>query len=64
MEGYRDPWFKYIFYLSKKHDICRGDDFRGMPRAVLFAGWRPKNLHGTRIRRPAQPEGPAAPAAG
>jgi hypothetical protein len=43
---------------------CRGDDLWGMPRAVLSAGWRPRNLHGSRTRRPAPPEGPAAPAAG
>jgi hypothetical protein len=42
----------------------RGDDLWGMPRAVLSAGWRPRNLHGSRTRRPAPPEGPAAPAAG
>jgi hypothetical protein len=35
-----------------------------MPRAVLSAGWHPKNLHGSRTRRSALPEGPAAPAAG
>jgi hypothetical protein len=43
---------------------CRGDDLWGMPRVVLSAGWRPRNLHGSRMRRPAPPEGPAAPAAG
>jgi hypothetical protein len=35
-----------------------------MPRAVLFAGWRPRNLHGARTRRPAPPKGLATPAAG
>jgi hypothetical protein len=35
-----------------------------MPRAMLSTGWRPKNLHGAKIRRPALPKGPAAPAAG
>jgi hypothetical protein len=35
-----------------------------MPRAVLFANWRPRNLHGARTRRPAPLEGPAALAAG
>jgi hypothetical protein len=43
---------------------CRGDDLWGMPRAVLFVGWHPRNLHGSRTRRPAPPEGPAAPAVG
>jgi hypothetical protein len=35
-----------------------------MPRAELSDGWRPRNLHGPKIRRPALPKGPAAPAAG
>jgi hypothetical protein len=35
-----------------------------MPRVMLSAGWRPRNLHDARIRRPALPEGPAVPAAG
>jgi hypothetical protein len=35
-----------------------------MPRAVLSAGWYSRNLHGSRARRLALPEGPAAPAAG
>jgi hypothetical protein len=35
-----------------------------MPRAELSAGWRPRNLHGARTRRPALPKGPATPAAG
>jgi hypothetical protein len=35
-----------------------------MPRAELYAGWRPRSLHGSKMRRPAPPEGPAAPAAG
>jgi hypothetical protein len=43
---------------------CHGDDLWGMPRAELSAGWRPRSLHGSRMRRPAPPEGPAAPAAG
>jgi hypothetical protein len=42
---------------------CRGDDLWGMPRAVLSTGWRPRNLHGSRMRRPAPPKGPAVPAA-
>jgi hypothetical protein len=45
-------------------DDCRGDDFWGMPRVMLSAGWRPRNLHGAKTRRPAPPEGPAAPAVG
>jgi hypothetical protein len=36
----------------------------GMPRAALSAGWRPRNLHGAKLRRPALPEGPAALEAG
>jgi hypothetical protein len=35
-----------------------------MPRAALSAGWRPRNLHGAKTRRPAPSEGPAMPAAG
>jgi hypothetical protein len=35
-----------------------------MPRAALSTGWHPRNLRGTRIRRPALPEGPAMLAAG
>jgi hypothetical protein len=35
-----------------------------MPRAELSAGWRPRNLHGPRMRRPALPKGPATPADG
>jgi hypothetical protein len=35
-----------------------------MPRAELSAAWRPRSLHGSRMRRPAPSEGPAAPAAG
>jgi hypothetical protein len=31
---------------------------------VLSTGWHPRNLHGAKLRRPALPEGPAAPAAG
>jgi hypothetical protein len=34
-----------------------------MPRAELNVGWRPRSPHGSRMRRPAPPEGPAAPAA-
>jgi hypothetical protein len=45
-------------------DTCRGDDLWGMPRAELSAGWHPRSLHGSRMRRPALPEGPAVPAAG
>jgi hypothetical protein len=43
---------------------CRGDDFGGMPRAALSAGWRPRSLHGVKQGRPALAKGPAAPAAG
>jgi hypothetical protein len=43
---------------------CRGDDLWGLPRAELFAGWRPRSLHGSKTRRPAPPGGPAAPGAG
>jgi hypothetical protein len=46
------------------HDYCRGDDFRGMPRAALSVGWRPRNLHGTKSRGPALAKGLAVPAAG
>jgi hypothetical protein len=35
-----------------------------VPRAEQSAGWRPRSLHGSRMRRPAPPEGTAAPAAG
>jgi hypothetical protein len=35
-----------------------------MPRAALSAGWRPRNLHGAKSRRPALAKGPATPAAG
>jgi hypothetical protein len=35
-----------------------------MPRAEQYAGWRPRSPHGSKMRRPAPPEGPAAPAAG
>jgi hypothetical protein len=35
-----------------------------MPRAELYAGWRPRSPHGFSTRRPAPPEGPAALAAG
>jgi hypothetical protein len=35
-----------------------------MPRAELNAGWHPRSLHDFSTRRPASPEGPAAPAAG
>jgi hypothetical protein len=35
-----------------------------MPRAMLSADWRPRNLHGAKTRRPAPSKGPAAPAAG
>jgi hypothetical protein len=65
----RDPcWPHHLVVRSPRSSFsswfCRGDDFWGMPRAVLSTSWRPKNLHGARIRRPALPEGPAAPAAG
>jgi hypothetical protein len=26
-------------------EMYRGDDFRGMPRAALSAGWCPRSLH-------------------
>jgi hypothetical protein len=35
-----------------------------MPRAELLAGWRPRSLHGSKIRRLARPRVPAMPAAG
>jgi hypothetical protein len=35
-----------------------------MPRVALSTGWRLRNLHGARIRRPTLPEGLAAPPAG
>jgi hypothetical protein len=35
-----------------------------MPRAELYVGWRPRSLHGSKMRRPAPPEGLATPAAG
>jgi hypothetical protein len=35
-----------------------------MPRAELNVGWCPRSPHGSRMRGPAPPEGPAAPAAG
>jgi cytochrome c5 len=28
--------------------LCRGDDFRGMPRAAQSAGWRPRSLPGVK----------------
>jgi hypothetical protein len=34
-----------------------------MPRAELYAGWHLRSLHGSKMRRPAPPEGPAAPTA-
>jgi hypothetical protein len=43
---------------------CHGDDLWGVPRVGLYAGWRPRSLHGSKMRRPAPPEGPAASAAG
>jgi hypothetical protein len=43
---------------------CRGDDLGGAPRAGQYAGWRPRSPHGFSTRRPAPPEGLAAPAAG
>jgi hypothetical protein len=43
---------------------CRGDDLWGAPRAEQYAGWRPRSPHGFSTRRPAPPEGPAAPATG
>jgi hypothetical protein len=56
--------FHDVFHVSQLRKCYRGDDFLGMPRAMLSASWRPRNLHGTRMRRPAPPEGPAAPPAG
>jgi hypothetical protein len=35
-----------------------------MPQAELSTGWRPRNLHDSRMRRPTPPGGPAALAAG
>jgi hypothetical protein len=50
--------------LQRDYVFCRGDDLWGMLRAELFAGWRPRSLHGSKTRRPAPPGGPAVPAAG
>jgi hypothetical protein len=36
----------------------------GAPRARQYAGWHPRSPHGFSMRRPAPPEGLAAPAAG
>jgi hypothetical protein len=44
--------------------MTNGASPRGMPQAELFADWRPRNLHDSKIRRPALPGGPAMPAAG
>jgi hypothetical protein len=53
----------YVFFLF--HFVfCRGDDLWGMPTAEQSAGWHPRSLHDARMRRPAPPDGPAAPAAG
>jgi cytochrome c5 len=49
---------------GRHHRCCRGDDLGGAPRAGQYAGWRPRKSHGLSVRRPAPPEGPAAPAAG
>jgi hypothetical protein len=62
-------WISNPVIVPKKNtDVqrvcCRGDDFWGMPRDVLSAGWHPRNLHDTGTSRPASPEGPAVPAAG
>jgi hypothetical protein len=35
-----------------------------MPRSALSTGWHPRSLRGAKLREPAPPEGPAAPAAG
>jgi hypothetical protein len=35
-------------YVRKGRNVCRGDDFRGMPRAALSADWRPRSLHGVK----------------
>jgi hypothetical protein len=44
--------------------LCRGDDLWGASRVEQYAGWRPRSPHCFSTRRPAPPEGPAAPAAG
>jgi hypothetical protein len=48
----------------KLNQKCRGDDLGGTPRAGQYVGWHPRSPHGFSMRRPAPPEGPAAPAAG
>jgi hypothetical protein len=53
-----------IFMWQFFQNACREDNLWGMPRAELSAGWCPRSLHGSRMRRPAPPEGPAVPAAG
>jgi hypothetical protein len=50
--------------LRQFRGLVSWDDLWGMPRAELSAGWRPRSLHGSRMRRPAPPKGPATPAAG
>jgi hypothetical protein len=54
---------RVVQYMEKQVK-CRGYDLWGMPRAELSAGWHPRSLHGSRMRRPAPPEGPAVPACG
>jgi hypothetical protein len=43
---------------------CRGDDLGGALWARQRVGWRPRSPHGFSMRKPAPPEGPAAPVAG
>jgi hypothetical protein len=59
-----DSQFSAPSSKALKKSTCRGDDLGGAPRAGQYAGWRPRSLHGISMRRPAPPEGPAAPAAG
>jgi hypothetical protein len=53
----------FTLFVSKSV-LCRGDDFRGMPRVALYAGRHPRGLHSIKQERPALAKGPAAPAAG
>jgi hypothetical protein len=68
---HRSPYFGYNSIEQETPVLCiltfqgcRGDDFRGMPRAAQSAGGRPRSLHGVKKGRPAPAKGSAAPAAG